>query len=147
MECNCLTREKYKDFINHTLYNKKLECIDLEYYIERARDYFDCNIVGSNFYLSIIVEQLMKNEELDNNILSEIYGLQESLYFTIEEHGFDFINNLFENNIPSVCNDYRQDLVSAIKKNDDEKIRYLKSISGDPFEQDLNRIMKSYYEE
>lgn len=146
MESYCLTREEYKDFINHIIYNKELDNCDLEYYIERARDYFDCNIIGSNFYLSIILEQLMKIDEFDEGILLDVYKLQDTLFFSIEEHGYDFVNNLFEKNIPEEYNKYRKELQRATEKNDEGKLKYLKSIFGMPFDQDLNRILGSYHE-
>lgn len=73
MENYCLTREDYKDFLNHMLYRKSLKNDELADYIERAKDYFDCNIIGSNYHLSIILEQLYNEDEFDENIIQDVY--------------------------------------------------------------------------
>lgn len=146
MESYCLTREDYKDFINHMLYHKSLKNDELADYIERAKDYFDCNIVGSNYYLSIIIEQLSKEDEFYEDIIKDIYELRESLYFTIEEHGYEFISDIYDNYYPEAYNKHRQELNFAIQRKDEKAVASLKALFGVPFEQDLNRITKNYYE-
>lgn len=146
MENYCLTREDYKDFLNHMLYRKSLKNDELADYIERAKDYFDFNIIGSNYHLSIIIEQLSVEDGIDENIIQDIYNLRELLYFTIEEHGYEFVNDIFSNYYPEAYNKHRQDLIFAIQRKDDKTIASLRSLFGVPFEQDLNRITKNYYD-
>lgn len=145
MESICLPREDYKDFLSHLLKNKALRNEELVYYIERAKIYFDYNIVGSNYYLSIIIEQFLKNEEVDVSFLDAVYALREEMFFSIEEHDYEFINDLF-NNFPKAYWKHYQEYSSAIQRKDEDRIEFLKSRFGEPFEQDLNRIMYEYYE-
>lgn len=146
MDSFCLTRDDYKDFLNHMLNDKTLNNENLAYYIERAKEYFDCNIVGSNYYLSIIIEQMLKSDELDSSFLDSVYSLCEEMFFSIEEHGHEFVRELYDNHFPEAYYRHRFEYNMAIQMKDEKKIELLKSQFGEPFEEDLNRILNGYYE-
>lgn len=146
MDSYCLKRKDYKDFLSHLINGTSLENEFLSEIIERAQIFYECNVVGSNYYLSIIIEQLMKDNGRISDFLDSVYNLRNELYFSIEEHNSDFINDLYENHYPVAYQEFIAEYRLASKKNDENKIRELKSKAGEPFENDLDRILSNYYE-
>lgn len=69
MNHRCLSRDEYKEFIDYLLHSRCIENEELNVLIQSAIDNWDINIIGSNYFLSIILEQLMKNKTLNEDII------------------------------------------------------------------------------
>lgn len=56
MNHRCLSREEYKEVIDYLLHSQCIENEELSILIQSAIDNWDINIIGSNYFLSIILE-------------------------------------------------------------------------------------------
>lgn len=149
MEHRCLSRSEYRYLIFQLLYEQTLEESleeELKNIIERAQNYWDVNIIGVNYFLSIIVEQIMKKSNVDNNFINQIYELKNKLYFTIDELDYKLIDELFVNNLPDARNQYTRELEEARKARDNKHITEIESQRAQSFEEDLLRVIEKYYE-
>lgn len=149
MDYLCLSRSEYKQFIIKTIEELgEFEDIetDLEIVINRAKDYWDINIIGINYLFTIIIEQLMKKNKLHPELIERVYKIRETMFFTIEELDYKIIDNLFKNNLPVNRNHYSNLIEEAKRTNDLEKISELEQRRAMAFEEDLINVVGSYYE-
>lgn len=149
MEHRCLSRNEYRYLIYQLIYKQQLEEEleeELKSIIERAQYYWDVNIIGINYFLSIIVEQIMKKANVDNIFINQIYNLKEKLYFTIDELDYKFIDELFINNLPNARNQYTTLIEEAQKTKDVKRITEIEIQRSQSFEEDLLRVIENYYE-
>lgn len=150
MEHHCLSRNDYQ-FLVHQLIIENRRKGDLEgcltTVIERAKNYWDINVVGVNYFLSIIIEQIMKKSNIDKEFIARVYNLKNEMYFTIDELDYKFINELFTNNLPDARNHYIVLLEEAERSRNQKLILELERLKSESFEEDLIRIIEKYYEE
>ncbi len=149
MEHHCLSRNEYLYLINRLVFDSQSE-IDSEEniinLIERAKNYWDINVVGINYFLSIIIEQLMKKTNITKDLISQIYSFRNEMYFTIDELDHNLINELFSNNLPEARNRYTVLLEEAKRSKNENIILKLEKLRAQSFEEDLLRIIEKYYE-
>lgn len=100
MNHRCLSREEYKEVIDYLLHSQCIENEELSILIQSAIDNWDINIIGSNYFLSIILEQLMKSKTVNKEIVHEIYELENKMYFTVDEMDYKLIDELFRYHLP-----------------------------------------------
>lgn len=149
MEHRCLSRYEYRCLIYQLISGYQLEEEleeELKNIIDRAQNYWDVNIIGINYFLSIIAEQVMKKANIDKEFISQIYDLRNQLYFTIDELDYKLIEELFINNLPEARNQYTILLEEAKKTKDDKYIADLEIQRAQSFEEDLLRVIENYYE-
>lgn len=149
MEHHCLSRNEYRCLIYQLIYEQQLEDEledELKAIIERAQYYWDVNIIGINYFLSIIVEQIMKRANVDRKFIDEIYNLKDKLSFTIDELDYKFIDELFVNNLPDSRNNYTALIEGARKTNDIKRIAEMEIRRAQSFEEDILRVIENYYE-
>lgn len=150
MEHHCLSRNDYQSLIHQLITENRREG-DLEgcltTVLERAKNYWDINVVGVNYFLSIIIEQVMKKSNIDKEFIARVYNLKNEMYFTIDELDHKFINELFINNLPEARNCYTVLLDEARKSKNQKLISELEKLKSESFEEDLIRIIEKYYEE
>lgn len=149
MEHRCLSRKEYRYLIYQLIYEQQLEEeleLELKSMIERAQHYWDVNIIGINYFLSIILEQIMKKANVDNMFINQIYNMKEKLYFTIDELDYKFIDELFVNNLPNARNQYTTLIEEARKIKDAKRITEIEIQRAQSFEEDLLRVIENYYE-
>lgn len=147
--CCCLCREEYKSLLYKILYNRDIEdeLTDfITHIIDRAGQDWDINIIGVNYFLTIILEQLLKREDIQVELIKEIYELQDKMFFTIEEMNYNFIEELFQNHLPNKRNHCQTSLIQAKKDNNDALVQTLESKRDASFEEDLLDVIKVYYE-
>lgn len=150
MEHHCLSRNDYQFLVHQLIIENRREG-DLEgcltTVIERAKNYWDINVVGVNYFLSIIIEQIMKKSNIDKEFIARVYNLKNEMYFTIDELDYKFINELFTNNLPDARNHYIVLLEEAERSRNQKLILELERLKSESFEEDLIRIIEKYYEE
>lgn len=149
MESKCLSRSEYRLLIIRMIDGREVdeelgdELINI---IDRASNYWDVNIVGVNYLLAIIIEQLMKKTFIEKDFLCAVYKIQELMFFTVDELDYKFVNELFVNNLPEKRNFYIETLEDAKRANDFIKIAKIEQLKAQSFEEDLVRIIELYYE-
>lgn len=62
MNHRCLSREEYKEVIDYLLHSQCIENEELSILIQSAIDNWDINIIGSNYFLSILLDFKSKQE-------------------------------------------------------------------------------------
>jgi len=96
---HCLTRKEYKQILD-----KKFRGVsyDDEYIknLYQACESWDKRLIGINHFLSIILEQYIKQGIDCKEVINYIYSLDELIYFHIEEIDSAFISNLYTNHLP-----------------------------------------------
>ena len=146
MNHRCLSREEYKEVIEYLLQSQCIENEELSILIQSAIDNWDINIIGSNYFLSIILEQLMKSKTVNKEIVHEIYELENKMYFTVDEMDYKLIDELFRYHLP----DNRNLLIEQHKKatigNNIEQIAQIEEKISQSFEEDLHNILRCFYE-
>lgn len=146
MNHRCLFREEYKEAIDYLLHSQCIENEELSILIQSAIDNWDINIIGSNYFLSIILEQLMKSKTVNKEIVHEIYELENKMYFTVDEMDYKLIDELFRYHLP----DNRNLLIEQHKKatigNNIEQIAQIEEKISQSFEEDLHNILECFYE-
>ena len=146
MNHRCLSREEYKEVIDYLLHSQYIENEELSILIQSAIDNWDINIIGSNYFLSIILEQLMKSKTVNKEIVHEIYELENKMYFTVDEMDYKLIDELFRYHLP----DNRNLLIEQHKKatigNNIEQIAQIEEKISQSFEEDLHNILRCFYE-
>ncbi len=146
MNHRCLSREEYKEVIAYLLHSQCIENEELSILIQSAIDNWDINIIGSNYFLSIILEQLMKSKTVNKEIVHEIYELENKMYFTVDEMDYKLIDELFRYHLP----DNRNLLIEQHKKatigNNIEQIAQIEEKISQSFEEDLHNILRCFYE-
>ncbi|QIK59822.1 hypothetical protein G7050_08245 [Dysgonomonas sp. HDW5A] len=149
MEHRCLSREEYQYLIHQLIYGNQLT-IELEEelikIIDRAQNYWDVNIIGINYFLSIITEQIMKRVNVDNELINQVYDLKNKMYFTIDELDYKLINELFSNNLPEARNYYTAQLEEAKRGKDEKLVLEIENLRSQSFEEDLLRVIENFYE-
>ena len=149
MEHHCLSRDEYQYMIHQLIFDSQLKVNveeDLTNIIERAKNYWDINIIGVNYFLSIITEQIMKKTSINSEFISRIYNFKNEMYFTVDELDYQLIDELFSNNLPEARNHYSMLLEEAKRSKNDQIIAELERLRGQSFEEDLLRIIEKYYE-
>lgn len=149
MEHRCLSRDEYRNLIYQLIYNHQLEGEleeDLISIIDRAQNYWDVNIIGVNYFLSIIAEQMMKKADIDEEFIAQVYDLKSTMYFTVDELDYKLIDELFSNNLPEVRNQYTNLLEEAKKSKNDKTVLEIEKLKAESFEEDLLRVIEAYYE-
>jgi len=149
MEHRCLSRDEYRNLIYQLIYNHQLEGEleeDLISIIDRAQNYWDVNIIGVNYFLSIIAEQMMKKADVDEEFIAQVYDLKSTMYFTVDELDYKLIDELFSNNLPEVRNQYTNLLEEAKKSKNDKTVLEIEKLRAQSFEEDLLRVIEAYYE-
>ncbi len=146
MDHYCLSRKEYRELLNHIIFSKEVEDVDLAAVITRAKEMWDINVIGSNYFFSIILEQLMKAGEADFEIINRLYEIKEQMYFSIDELNHQLINELFINHLPQKRNGYIEKLDIAKKGNDNEGIAFYEEHLMNSFEEDLQIIISCCYE-
>jgi len=149
MEYKCLSREEYRQFILRLIDRQEIDGdlgIELVNIIDRAQNYWDVNIIGINYLLTIIIEQFMKKSLVNHEFISDVYKIQQEMFFTIDELDHKFIDELFVNNLPDRRNFYTEMLEEAKKANSTEQTTELERKKAMSFEEDLLRIIENYYE-
>lgn len=145
MNHRCLSREEYKEVIDYLLHSQCIENEELSILIQSAIDNWDINI-SSNYFLSIILEQLMKSKTVNKEIVHEIYELENKMYFTVDEMDYKLIDELFRYHLP----DNRNLLIEQHKKatigNNIEQIAQIEEKISQSFEEDLHNILRCFYE-
>lgn len=146
MNHRCLSREEYKEVIDYLLHSQCIENEELSILIQSAIDNWDINIIGSNYFLSIILEQLMKSKTVNKEIVHEIYELENKMYFTVDEMDYKLIDELFRYHLL----DNRNLLIEQHKKatigNNIEQIAQIEEKISQSFEEDLHNILRCFYE-
>lgn len=146
MDYHCLSREEYKDLILHVLNSVDVDNEDLNVIIERAKNDWDINIVGSNYFLSKILEQLMKKVDISDEIISNIYNVKDLMFFSVDELNYRLVENLFLNHLPEKYNTYSINLDEARKVKDEKNILFYEEKLSTAFEEDFLNVIESYYE-
>lgn len=149
MEHRCLSRDEYRSLIHQLIHNRQLD-IELDEslinIIDRAQNYWDVNIIGVNYFLSIIAEQMMKKADVDKEFIAQVYELKNTMYFTVDELDYKLIDELFSNNLPEARNQYTNLLEEAKKAKNDRLIAEIEKLRTQSFEEDLLRVIETYYE-
>ena len=131
---------------DYLLHSQCIENEELSILIQSAIDNWDINIIGSNYFLSIILEQLMKSKTVNKEIVHEIYELENKMYFTVDEMDYKLIDELFRYHLP----DNRNLLIEQHKKatigNNIEQIAQIEEKISQSFEEDLHNILRCFYE-
>lgn len=146
MNHRCLSRDEYKEFIDYLLHSRCIENEELNVLIQSAIDNWDINIIGSNYFLSIILEQLMKNKTLNEDIIHKIYEIRNKMYFTIDEMDYRFIDELFRYHLHDNRNLLVEQHRKAIVGNNIDQITQLEEKISLSFEEDLHSILEYFYE-
>lgn len=146
MDYYCLSREEYKDLIFHALNSVEIDNQDLNGIIERARNDWDIHVVGSNYFFSKILEQLMKKDDIIEELISKVYDMQKMMFFSLDELDYKLVENLFLNHLPEKYNSYSLNLNEARHLNDEKNILFYEEKLSIAFEEDLLNIIESYYE-
>lgn len=149
MEHRCLSRNEYQYLVHQLIDNNQLEGEleeELMNIIDRAQNYWDVNIIGVNYFLSIIAEQMMKKANVNKEFISQVYKLKNTMYFTVEELDHKLIDELFSNNLPEERNQYTNLLEEAKKSKNDKLISEIEKLRAQSFEEDLLRVIETYYE-
>lgn len=146
MNHRCLSRDEYKEVIDYLLHFRCIENEELSILIQSTIDNWDINIIGSNYFLSIILEQLMKSKTVNKEIVHEVYEIKNKMYFTIDELDYKLIDELFRYHLP----DNRNLLIEQHKKatigNNIGQIEQIEEKISQSFEEDLHNILKCFYE-
>jgi len=145
MNSYCLTHKEYWEFFNHYLGKEPITDIELLKKIERATVYWDLNIIGSNCFLSRILEKIIKKGKVDYDEIENIYALTDKFYFTIDQLEIDFIDALFRNNMPQQRNEAISELIEARLNKDYTKVKILEDDLQKTFEKDLINVLENYY--
>lgn len=146
MECYCLTTEEYKILLSYKFDGK--DCFsEISEIIDRAETTWDINIVGSNCFLSILLEQEMKKgEHINKAFIDCIYDLKERLYFTIDELDQPIVDYIIRNHMPKNRNNYILEFKKAKSANKEEQTLNLEEKLKNAFEEDLIEVLNNYYE-
>ena len=145
MEYKCLSRDEYHSLIHHQFHGVALD-EGLVEVMDRARYNWDINIVGVNYFLSIIIEQLMKKGNVNNEFIEKIYAFSDNMSFIIDELDHNFIDELFTNNLPEKRNECASLIYEAKKGNNILQVQKIEQSLGRSFEEDLLRVVECYYE-
>lgn len=146
MESHCLTRDEYKTFLSYKFDGS--DCYsEISEIIDRAGTTWDINIIGSNCFLSILLEQEMKKgEHINIAFIDCIYDLKERLYFTIDELDQSIVDYIIRNHMPKNRNYFSLELEKAKRENKEEQTLDLEDKLKNAFEDDLIEVLNNYYE-
>lgn len=146
MNHRCLSRGEYKEVLDYLVHSQCIENEELNILIQNAIDNWDVNIIGSNYFLSIILEQLIKYRMIKSDIIHEIYEIKNKMYFTIDEMDYNLIDELFRFHLPNNRNSLIEQLKKARLGNNSEQILQIEDKIAQSFEEDLHDILKCFYE-
>ena len=146
MNHRCLSRDEYKEVIDYLLHSQCIENEELSILIQSAIDNWDINIIGSNYFLSIILEQLMKSKTVNKEIVHEVYGIENKMYFTVDEMDYKLIDELFRYHLPDNRNLLIEQHKKATTGNNIEQIAQIEERISQSFEEDLHNILRCFYE-
>lgn len=146
MESHCLTREEYKFLLSYML-DGNYRFSEISEKIDRASTTWDINIVGSNCFLSILLEQkIKKGEHINKAFIDGIYDLRNQLYFTIDELDQSAIDYIIRNHMPKNRNYFGLELQKAKNEYNKELTSDFEDKLKNAFEDDLIEILNNYYE-
>lgn len=146
MNHRCLSRDEYKEVIDYLLHSQCIENEELSILIQSAIDNWDINIIGSNYFLSIILEQLMKSKTVNKEIVHEVYEIENKMYFTVDEMDYKLIDELFRYHLPDNRNLLIEQHKKAATGNNIEQIAQIEEKISQSFEEDLHNILRCFYE-
>lgn len=146
MNHRCLSRDEYKDVIDYLLHSQHIESEELNVLIQRSIDNWDINIIGSNYFLSIILEQLMKCKTINKKLIHDVYEIKSKMYFTIDEMNHQLIDELFRYHLPHNRNSHIEQWKKVRSGNNKEQIVQIEEKIAQSFEEDLLDILKYFYE-
>lgn len=145
MNSYCLNNKEYSEFLSLFFHNEEILDDGFREKIERATIYWDLNLIGSNCFLSMIFEKIMKRERVTVDDIEKIYDLTNNCYFTIDQLEIELIDDLFRNHLPEQRNEVISELIEAKRANDFEKEKLLESKLKKTFEKDLINVLEKYY--
>lgn len=145
MDNYCLDRDEIIKLIEHKIQAHQIDD-ELRGYIERAELYWDINLISSNCFLSIILEQKIRRNDCKKEFLDSFYELQDEMSFSIEELKPDFIDFIYSYKMPNKQNADIIELMEARKYNDEEKMNIIKERINCAFEEDLISSIQDYYD-
>ena len=145
MDNYCLNRNEIIKLIEHKIQAHEID-EELKEYIERAELYWDINLISSNCFLSIILEQKIRRNDCEKEFLDSFYELQDKMSFHIEELRPDFIDFIYNYKMPNKQNAYIAALIEARKHKDEEKVNTIKEKINCAFEEDLILSIQDYYD-
>lgn len=94
----CLSKNEYLQLIYWELFSEDIDVdIDVENLkkiIEDSSTYWDKQILGLNYFLSILTENLIKKGKFDSQLFDIVYNLKNQMYFEVEEFDYNFIEDL-----------------------------------------------------
>jgi hypothetical protein len=118
MERYCITKKQCKQLLDNELFgifDETEDDVNLIAMIERARIYYDSEIVVFNYFMSKLLEQYLKHDPSKcGQIIEFLKVLPNNMYLTLEEFDRDFIDNLMTKSMPSSVNSLEDDLLEAI---------------------------------
>lgn len=145
MDSYCLNRKEYCEFFNHYLGKEPIVDGSFLEKIERATFYWDLNLIGSNCFLSMIFENIMKKEKVSLEDIESIYALTNKFYFTIDQLEIGLIDDLFRNHMPEQRNEAINELIEAKRNNDFVRVKSIENDLQKTFEKDLINVLEKYY--
>ncbi|MFT3747221.1 MAG: hypothetical protein QM768_02855 [Agriterribacter sp.] len=100
MISHCLNINEYHDIIRVNLLGGK-KSGDYEYVHEifESCHYWENKVIGYNYFLSLLLERLIKQYEISSDLIDKVYQIKEQANFDIQEFVEDFLEKLFTSNI------------------------------------------------
>jgi hypothetical protein len=137
----CLSKTEYLQIIFWELFSENIDgdfdMENLKLLIEDSSTYWDKKIIGLNYFLSILTEQLIKKDKFDIGVFEKIYNLKNKMYFEIEEFDYEFIQDLILNKEPVHTKELGKLLNMAIRDNNVQRIEELKEEISTALEDEL----------
>lgn len=141
----CLSKSEYLQIISWELYSEDIDGDfdkeNLKLLIEDSSTYWDKKIIGLNYFLSILIEQLIKQGKFEAILFDKIYNLKNKMYFNIEEFDYDFIEDLILNKEPLHTKKLGELLNKAIQDNNEQRIEELKEELNTALEDELIELL------
>lgn len=142
----CLSSEELRAFVDHLHFGKSISLEHLSFIIDRASNDWDLNIISPNYFLSIVLEQLIKNDSVEEDFLDVYYNRKCSMNLSIEEFDKGFLDYLFENSMPERRNDIIFELENARIEKNTTLINDLNVQLKNSFDEDLVLTVQRFYE-
>lgn len=137
----CLSKTEYLQIIYWELFSEDIdENFDMEnlkLLIEDSSTYWDKQIIGLNYFLSILSEQLIKKGKFETRLFDKIYNLKDKMYFNVEEFDYEFIEDLILNKEPLHTKELGKLLNKAVQDNNEQRIEELKEEINNALEDEL----------
>ncbi|MEQ8520486.1 MAG: hypothetical protein RLN79_06940 [Cytophagales bacterium] len=115
MDKFCLTKRQCKQLLDNELFgilDESEDDPDLIAIIERARDYYEIEIVVFNYFISKLLEQYQKKDASKcNKVIEYISEIDKKMFATLEEFDSKFIDLMMTRSMPSKLNTLEEDLL------------------------------------